>query len=608
MLSSVPSVSKAEDELNIMSWTTIGRASLLAGAATLILLIAPSPTPAQDLATVSAIRTLTTDGGRVAWSKKDLIAFDRRGADDFFDIWLVNPDGSNERCITCNHPSLPNLHIGNPSFHPTEDWIVFMAQQEGTDSRNANPGAGTNNDVWAMRLDGSGVTRLTDIQPGEEGVLHPHFSRQGNQLLWVRRVGDTGFFGTWDLRVADISLEGDRASIRNERFLVPGDQQRFYESNDFDLDGRRILYTANSDFLQFAQGIDQFWYDLETGELSNLTQTPGQWDEHGHLSPAGSLIAWSSSRDVMDTVRFLELRTDLWVMNENGSVQTRLTYFNDPDSSYSMPGVAPSDFSWSPDGKRIVVYVIEDVATVKGQIMILDLDFKTASSNAGSFVGGAVAPGSITSIFGLGLGLGANLAETLPLPTRLGLTEAFLRDSSGTEHRLALFFSGRSQLNAYIPDQARTGNATLRVIVNGVEVSAETLSIVNTAPGVFTANADGSGAPAGFATIVNGDDVRIVQLFECPGDVGSCSPRGLDLQPGQTVVLSLFATGLRNAQDVSVRIGSQPAQVTFVGDQGQFVGLDQINIEVPSNLIGSGRQQVTITADGMTANVVTVTL
>lgn len=581
--------------------------SWLVGAA--LIALAPSdPASAQELATVSSIRTLTEDGGRVAWSKKNVIAFDRRGDDGYFDIWLVNPDGSDERCITCDHPDLPNLHIGNPSFHPTLDWIVFMAQQAGTEDDRANPGAGRNNDVWVMALDGTGATRLTSIIPGEHGVLHPHFSRQGDQLLWVQRVNDVGIFGSWDLRVAQFTMNGNQPSIRDEKTFTPGDQQRFFESNDFDLDGKRILYTANSEDLQFATGIDQFWYDLETGESMNLTQSRGQWDEHGHLSPAGSLIAWSSSRDVMDTVQFLELRTDLWVMNENGSVQTRLTYFNDPNSSYAMPGVAPSDFSWSPDGKQIVVYVIEDVASVKGQIMILDLDFKTVSTNAGSYERTTVAPGSIVSVFGQGLGTGPFAASALPLPTRLGRTEAVLRDSAGTEHRLQLFFTGRSQVNAYVPPEARLGDATIRIFVSGLEVSSETITLVDASPGIFTANADGRGAPAGLATIVNGDDSRVVPLFQCSGEAGTCSPAPIGASASETVALTLFGTGIRNAQNVSVNMGALPLNVTFADAQGEFVGLDQINVDIPSSLIGSGQQEITITADGVTANVVVVNL
>jgi uncharacterized protein (TIGR03437 family) len=311
---------------------------------------------------------------------------------------------------------------------------------------------------------------------------------------------------------------------------------------------------------------------------------------------------------VMDTVRFLELRTDLWVMNENGSVQTRLTYFNDPNSSYAMPGVAPSDFSWSPDGKRIVVYVIEDVASVKGQIMILDLDFKTVSTNAGSYERTVAAPGSIVSVFGQGLGIGPSAATALPLPTRLGDTEALLRDSAGTEHRLQLFFSGRSQVNVYVPPQARVGAATIRILVNGIEVSSESISIVDAAPGIFTANADGNGAPAGFATIVNGGDARMVSLFQCSGAAGTCSPAPINASASETVALTLFGTGIRNAQNVTVRIGGQPVNVTFADAQGEFVGLDQINVDIPGSLIGSGRQEITVTADGATSNVVVVNL
>lgn len=42
-----------------------------------------------------AIRTFLDRGGRVAWSRSTNInACDRRGKDGYFDVWVMNPDGT----------------------------------------------------------------------------------------------------------------------------------------------------------------------------------------------------------------------------------------------------------------------------------------------------------------------------------------------------------------------------------------------------------------------------------------------------------------------------------------------------------------------------------
>ena len=50
------------------------------------------PVPAGQK--ISGLRMVTEDGGHLAWSKKiNKIAFDRLGADGYFDLWMMNPDG-----------------------------------------------------------------------------------------------------------------------------------------------------------------------------------------------------------------------------------------------------------------------------------------------------------------------------------------------------------------------------------------------------------------------------------------------------------------------------------------------------------------------------------
>jgi len=55
------------------------------------------------------IRIITRDGGHLAWSKyNNKIAFDRLGRDKYFDLWIMNPDGSGQKSLTINYPHYIN--------------------------------------------------------------------------------------------------------------------------------------------------------------------------------------------------------------------------------------------------------------------------------------------------------------------------------------------------------------------------------------------------------------------------------------------------------------------------------------------------------------------
>ena len=49
-----------------------------------------------------------------------------------------------------------------------------------------------------------------------------------------------------------------------------------------------------------------------------------------------------------------------------------------------------------------------------------------------------------------------------------------------------------------------------------------------------------------------------------------------------------------------------PEPVAFVGAQGEFVGLDQLNVQIPTSLRGRGTVPVVVTVDGQTTNTVTI--
>ena len=66
---------------------------------------------------------------------------------------------------------------------------------------------------------------------------------------------------------------------------------------------------------------------------------------------------------------------DMWIMNADGSNKRRLTYFEDDraESLYGFSG-AIADSSWSPDGKKLVAFVITDDKLSLGKTIIIDLE------------------------------------------------------------------------------------------------------------------------------------------------------------------------------------------------------------------------------------------
>jgi uncharacterized protein (TIGR03437 family) len=78
---------------------------------------------------------------------------------------------------------------------------------------------------------------------------------------------------------------------------------------------------------------------------------------------------------------------------------------------------------------------------------------------------------------------------------------------------------------------------------------------------------------------------------------------------GQTLVVTLYGTGFRNATATtpqSVTIGGVPAQILYLGAQPTDPGLDQVNVVIPQSLAGAGEVPVVLTVGGLTANTVTL--
>ncbi len=213
----------------------------------------------------------------------------------------------------------------------------------------------------------------------------------------------------------------------------------------------------------------------------------------------------------------------------------------------------------------------------------------------------------IAAGFGTNLATATQSATTNPLPTTLGGTTVKVRDSAGAERQAPLFFVSPNQVNYQIPPGTASGVATVTITNGRNEGVAGTVQISTVAPGIFTANAGSSGAPAGSVLRVKADGSRVNEpVAEFDLTSGRFLPRPISLgAETDQLFLILYATGVRNRSVLSAvkaTIGGANAEVLFAGAQGSLVGVDQINLLLPRTLAGRGEVDVVLTVDSLPAN------
>ncbi|MBS1791232.1 MAG: hypothetical protein JST85_26205 [Acidobacteria bacterium] len=222
-----------------------------------------------------------------------------------------------------------------------------------------------------------------------------------------------------------------------------------------------------------------------------------------------------------------------------------------------------------------------------------------------------LATGSIVSAFGTALATDTIAASTRPLPGVLQGTRVLVRDSADTELLAPIFYVSPSQINYQIPTDAALGEATIMVVSGDGSSAFGKVQIVPVAPGLFAANSNGQGVPAAQLLRVKANGTQSyepVAQFDAVQNRFIAVPIDLGAETDQ-IFLILYGTGIRGRSSLTattVAVGGTDASVIFAGAQGDYVGLDQINVLLPRSLGGRGDVDVALTVDGQMANVVRI--
>jgi uncharacterized protein (TIGR03437 family) len=196
-----------------------------------------------------------------------------------------------------------------------------------------------------------------------------------------------------------------------------------------------------------------------------------------------------------------------------------------------------------------------------------------ANASAASYRGETLARAAIAAAFGAALASRTEAAATLPLPTELAGVRLSLKDANGAEQLAPLFFVSPAQINYQIPAGAQPGAATIAVVSGGNLVAAGVVSIVNIAPGLFAANANGQGIAAALALRLKADGSQVYEMVSIyDASQQRFVPLPINLgQEGEQVYLILFGTGLRNFSSLSV-VTARECASRFCGRGGRSGG------------------------------------
>lgn len=268
----------------------------------------------------------------------------------------------------------------------------------------------------------------------------------------------------------------------------------------------------------------------------------------------------------------------------------------------------PNDIAFSPQGDLYIAdYRNHRIRRIADPASFLAV----TGVSAASYQSDALAGESIVAAFGVDLATSVKVAGQTPLPIDLDGTTVRIRDNEGVERLSPLFFVAPGQINFQVPPGTSSGLATISVTSGSGRLSTGTSRIAAVAPGIFSANSDGSGVAAAVLLRVKADGS---QTFETVARLDNATGRFVSIPvdlgpPGNQVFLILFGTGIRflsSPAGASATVGGMPAELLFSGAQGSFVGLDQINLRLGPELAGKGTVEIRLTIDGRVSNPVTL--
>ena len=230
------------------------------------------------------------------------------------------------------------------------------------------------------------------------------------------------------------------------------------------------------------------------------------------------------------------------------------------------------------------------------------------------------ASGSLASAF-VATGISQEFhAGSLPLPTTLGGVSVSVGGQwnfdwttgqwsylPGSGTTAGLLYVGPTQINFQVPPGIPQGMIVTQIQKPDGSSLTGTIDVLTTSPSIFTVSQDGQGQAAALnqdnsANSISNPAPRgsVLQLY-----LTGAGPTDPPLAPGEAA--DPFGDPLVLTQtEPTVTINARPARVLFSGLAPGYVGLWQINVEIPADTPTGPPVPLQVSAGGRSSNIVTI--
>lgn len=532
----------------------------------------------------------------------------------------------------------------SPGFLPAADYLTIKYDANGNEQWVARYSGGRPlpDEAWAITVDAAGGVYVTGGSWGEDTSLDYITIKYGadGKQQWLARYngpGDgvdiatsialdsssnvyvTGLSGGANSSTDYATIKYDSNGVEQWVRRFNGDKNASDVAKDLAVDASGNVYVtgvSNSrggsvgssdpdrDYatVKYSSAGRQEWVAIYDGPAKDADEALAlAIDGSGNIYVTGQSVGSGSSFDYA-TVKYNSEGSEQWVARYAGA-SNRFDGASDVaiDGRGNVYITGSSQIDDSGRAKIVTIKYAQQSAPATNPL----INVSAASYNA------SACAEAIVAAFGVNLSTTIQVALSTTLPTTLGGTTVQVRDSAGQVRFAPLFFVSPFHVNYLIPAGTAGGMAEVTVTSGDGTVSRGAIRVSLVAPGVFSADASGSGLAAAIALRVRADGSQTYEpviRFDSAQNKIVAAPIDLGSETDQ-VYLLLFCTGVRARSSLaaaSATLGGQAGQVTYIGNQGGFAGLDQVNVRLPRNLIGRGEVDVALTIDGLAANVVKV--
>ena len=533
----------------------------------------------QEIGRTRAVSpALSGDGSKLAFaSSEDLVG---QNSDRNSEIYFF--DGNALRQVTHTSPESEARRLSDGSFQPSisnDGQFIAFASNRNLVGLNAD----LNLEIFLFETVGQNLTQPTSSS-NSFGATNPKISGDSSRIAFVS--SDTETNNRRDMKLYDRRSAGTQLLVAD----APG--LSLTEGRAISDDGLRIVYSSD-----IATNQSQvFLFDARANtsrQITSLGMRAADVNLQATISGDGKRIAFATRRKVLNAsdggveLYLFDLPTVqiTQITDAPASATAEVISSLNHDGSriaFSFPRVISSPVVSSDFANNCEIYLASLPSRPSfGAATVLNA---AAKGNEPALTK-TVAPGSIATIKGNSLAAKSEQAqltvEGLPLSIA-GTTVSF------NEFSAPMLYASPGEVTVVVPLNLSSGPAEVTVTNSDGFQSRASANILSVAPGVFALSGDGRGE----GVILNADTLA----------AGPFDPTGGRLR------LSIFATGVRNASNITANIAGRAVTVETILSSQSLPGLDEIHLAVPAELRGAGDVTLVVVSDGIESNPVTVAI